>query len=579
VLVDGIAAGIYHSAGSLQFGPDDKLYVSTGDGSVGRNAQSLGNLDGKILRINRDGSAPATNPFVGQTGARAVIWAYGLRNPYTFGFDPATGRMLINDVGLTTTEEINEGRAGANYGWPTCEGACNTSGFVDPIYSYDHATSTGKAIVGAAFYRSTIFPSEYRGDFFFGDYVGDWIKRYDQSTGTVTDFAAGASTIADIDVGPDGALYYLSVESKVVRRISYGTSTPPPTPTPTPRPIGAVPVAQINAPPSGTTFRAGDVINFSGSATDAEDGTLAASRLTWEVVFHHDTHTHPYIAPFTGQASGSFTAADTGETAANVWYRIHLTARDSAGNTHNVTRDVRPITSSVTLASQPNGMTIELDGSPQTSPYTFTGVVGFKREVSAPLTQTLGGTTYRFVSWSDGGAARHMISTPASSTTLTAVYEPSTTTEPTVVFTSGFDSGTDWMSPWRFNVRSPARASIARDTSSAASGDASARVRVRRSSQDWHVQLLRPGLSLVAGQTYTLTFAARASDNHAVRVAFTGSASPYPAYARSTFTVGTGWQQYRMTFTAPATASANVNFNFASETGLVWIDSVRLTRA
>ena len=230
VLVSGIATGVFHSAGALHFGSDGKLYVSTGDGSYGPNGQDLTNLNGKILRLNTDGSVPGDNPFVGQASVRPEIWAYGLRNPFTFAFDPGSQRMMINDVGNSTWEEIDSGQSGANFGWPTCEGVCNDARFVDPVYAYNHAAGPGKSITGGVFYRGTMFPSAYRGDYFFGDYVGNYIKRFNPGTGAVTDFATNAMNPVDLDVGPDGALYYLSVEAKTVDRIAYGETQPPPPP-------------------------------------------------------------------------------------------------------------------------------------------------------------------------------------------------------------------------------------------------------------------------------------------------------------------------------------------------------------
>ncbi len=95
------------------FGQDGKLYVAVGDNADGTNSQSLTTLKGKILRINKDGTIPTDNPFYNQaTGDNRAIWALGLRNPFTFAFQPGTGRLFINDVGETTYEEIDDGLAG-----------------------------------------------------------------------------------------------------------------------------------------------------------------------------------------------------------------------------------------------------------------------------------------------------------------------------------------------------------------------------------------------------------------------------------------------------------------------------------
>ena len=139
---------------------------------------------GKILRYDDDLTIPTDNPFFGTaTDANRAIWARGLRNPFTFGFHPGTGRMFINDVGEATWEEVNDGVAGSNYGWPTSEGPTTNPSFRSPIYAYGHsgALVTGFAIVGAAFYNppSRTFPAAYFGDYFFADYVEGWINRLD----------------------------------------------------------------------------------------------------------------------------------------------------------------------------------------------------------------------------------------------------------------------------------------------------------------------------------------------------------------------------------------------------------------
>jgi glucose/arabinose dehydrogenase len=205
-----------HNGGALHFGPDGKLYLAVGDHFDG-NSQSLTTLHGKILRLNADGSIPTDNPFYTQTtGNNRAIWARGLRNPFTFGFQPGTGRMLINDVGEGAWEEINEGIAGANYGWPSTEGPTTNPAFRSPIYAYPHsgAITTGSAIVGAAFYDppTATFPASYVGDYFFADYVGSWVARLDPANGNaVYAFARfGGPYVFGVLTGPDGALYVLA---------------------------------------------------------------------------------------------------------------------------------------------------------------------------------------------------------------------------------------------------------------------------------------------------------------------------------------------------------------------------------
>jgi glucose/arabinose dehydrogenase len=223
-----------HNGGAIHFGPDGKLYVAAGDNAHGSYSQTLsgGNLLGKILRMNSDGTIPTDNPFyLTQSGTSRLIWAYGLRNPYTFAFQTGTARMFINDVGQLTWEEINDGIAGSNYGWPDDEGPASppNAAYTDPVFYYGHGSSgtLGCAITGGAFYNPPVayFPSEYVGRYFFSDYCSGWIRQLDPANGNaVTGFATGVGSPVDLNVAPDGSLYYLSHGGNV-GRLSY-QSTP-----------------------------------------------------------------------------------------------------------------------------------------------------------------------------------------------------------------------------------------------------------------------------------------------------------------------------------------------------------------
>ena len=179
------------------------------------------------------------------------------------------------------------------------------------------------------------------------------------------------------------------------------------------------PTGTITAPANGTNYRGGQTFTFSGTGTDPEDGSLPPSAFTWRVDFHHDDHTHPHLAPVSGVTSGTFTIANRGETSANVFYRVILTVRDSSGLTHTSSVDVRPLTSVVRIESNVPSAQLTLDGAPITAPFTFTGVEGIIRTLGVVTPQTSGGTTYDFVSWSDGGQATHEIVTPNNDTTFT----------------------------------------------------------------------------------------------------------------------------------------------------------------
>lgn len=237
--LDNLSDLTNHNGGALHFGPGGKLYVGVGENANAANAQTLANRLGKILRINSDGTIPADNPFNNTAvGNNQAIWAMGLRNPFTFAFQPGTGRMFIDDVGAATWEEINDGIAGSNYGWNTCEGFCNppNPSFRDPLLAYHHSIGAfhGCAIIGGAFYNPTTaqFPSDYIGDYFFADLCSGWIRRYDVATNTSVEFATGISNPVDLQVGDDGALYYVTRGvASMLGRITY--SAPAPTKTPT----------------------------------------------------------------------------------------------------------------------------------------------------------------------------------------------------------------------------------------------------------------------------------------------------------------------------------------------------------
>ncbi|HEY3268560.1 MAG TPA: PQQ-dependent sugar dehydrogenase [Armatimonadota bacterium] len=227
--LDNLSAATNHNGGAIHFGLDGKLYVGVGENANGTNSQTLTNRLGKLLRINSDGSIPEDNPFYNTAaGANRAIWAMGLRNPFTFAIQPGSGRIFINDVGQSTWEEIDDGIAGSNYGWPAEEGFADppNPAYRDPLYVYNHNTGapTGCAITGGAFYNPStpMFPTSYTGRYFFADNCGGWIYSIDPAApSTSTLFATGIPSPVDLKVGPDGALYYLAQGSGSVGRISH----------------------------------------------------------------------------------------------------------------------------------------------------------------------------------------------------------------------------------------------------------------------------------------------------------------------------------------------------------------------
>jgi len=231
-----------HNGGQLLFGPDGYLYVGMGDGGgvsdFYGNAQDPGTLLGAILRIDVDDTAgnrpyaiPPDNPFVGQEGARGELWAIGLRNPWSFSFDPLTGDLYITDVGQEGPEEVNfweaNDSAGINYGWPIREGSrcyeadgCRLKGLRMPVTTYEHIGGHC-AIVGGALYRGPRFP-DWHGNYFFSDFCSGtvWSLAFtDAGLWQRTTVHQAQAPVSGIGAGADGELYALFYREGAVYRI------------------------------------------------------------------------------------------------------------------------------------------------------------------------------------------------------------------------------------------------------------------------------------------------------------------------------------------------------------------------
>lgn len=199
----------------------------------------------------------------------------------------------------------------------------------------------------------------------------------------------------------------------------------------------ALPVAQITSPTAGTTYAGGNIISFSGTASDTEDGTIPASSFDWVITFHHDNHIHPGPAVASGVPGGQFTIPNTGETASNVYYRIHLIVTDSQGAIDSSYIDILPRIVTITLQTAPVGLTVTLDGQPVVAPYTFTGVEGILRTLGVVTPQTISNALiYNWSSWQHGGSVTQNISTPATSITYTANFTAGLRTAETAVSTT-----------------------------------------------------------------------------------------------------------------------------------------------
>ena len=505
--LDPLSSALNHNGGAMHF-KGDKLYIAIGDNANGAHAQNLDSYHGKILRVSAGGSAPLDNPFnvTGASEKRKRVWAYGLRNPYTFDVQPGSGKIIVNDVGQSAWEEIdNATTGGSNFGWPSTEGPTTNHAFTTPVFSYAHGTGDGKgcAITGGVFFNpsSTNYPSTYVGKYFYQDFCNGWINYLDLSSDVVRKaFAAGlpGRSLA-LDVGRDGNLYYLSRATGALYKIIYSANMVPAitdqpdnvtvsegqqatftvsatgasplsyqwrkdnlniagatsatytipaaqlshagtykvivsntagsvtsvAATLTVTTFNAHPSAFIDDPVTGTLYKGGDVIYFSGTATDAEDGALPAKSFSWSLIFHHGTHTHDAPPIAVGVSSGSFTIPNSGETAANVFYRLHLTVTDAQGLADTETVDLKPRTTTITLNSNPTGLAVKLDGQPVTTPFSTSGVEGIQRTIGVTTPQTVNGQIYTFTRWAHGGAATQTIITPEANTTYTAIFSPS----------------------------------------------------------------------------------------------------------------------------------------------------------
>lgn len=544
VLIDNIPAPFgNHSSGDLQIGKDGLLYVTVGDGGCDYRgdsgcaaendaARDRHTLLGKVVRITRSGGVPSGNPFRGSNSVRCntgnaspgkvcqETFAEGLRNPFRFAFDPNSSgtRFFINDVGQSAREEINLGRAGADYGWNLREGRCKTGGrdcsaapsnFTDPVFDYAHSSSGIFAgctsITGGAFVPNGVWPSSFTGSYLFSDYVCGKIFRLTKTSSgnSVSVFADGLgnSSAVHLKFGPYAgtqALYYTSYAGGgQVRRVVYtGTTNRAPeaviaaSPTSGTLPLqvrfdasssrdpegGALsyswrfgdgssgsgrsvshtyrsrgeytatlrvrdpqgaegtasvrisagntpPVPKITSPTAGTRFGVGERITLRGAATDAEDGVLEGSRLSWRVLLRHDAHTHPYLSSTTGrEVTLTMPAPENLAATTTSYLEVYLTATDRKGLSRTVRRNVYPILVDLTFRSEPSGLRLNVGGGRLTTPRTLRSWKGYRLNVGAPTQTTADGKTASFRAWSDGGAASHTITTPAAATGYTARF-------------------------------------------------------------------------------------------------------------------------------------------------------------
>ncbi|MFN0204978.1 MAG: PQQ-dependent sugar dehydrogenase [Planctomycetota bacterium] len=274
-------ASEFHHGGCVRVGPDNKIYIATGDQFNSNYSQTLDNPFGKILRLEKNGASPHDNPLAGQPNAYTPIWAWGLRNPFRIQFDSLNGNLWAGDVGgnsFISWDEVNLITKAANYGWPNQEGKdcfiANCAAIALPKFTYQHNdplyyyNQFQASITLGPVYRATAFPAGYQGNLFFGDYANRFIRRliFDGAGQIVASpvFLASpnAGTIVDLKVGPDGALYYVTIgvaftgsgDVAAVRKIYYsGAGNQPPVVAASAAPVQGAPPLLVQFNSSGTT--------------------------------------------------------------------------------------------------------------------------------------------------------------------------------------------------------------------------------------------------------------------------------------------------------------------------------------
>jgi glucose/arabinose dehydrogenase len=213
VIIENIPAAQYHAGCRIRFGPDEKLYITTGDATERALAQQLDSLAGKTLRLNDDGTAPQDNPFTDQKKARPEIWSYGHRNAQGMDWQPGTGLMFQTEHGPSGFDgprggdEVNIVERGKNYGWPEIHHTAARAGLESPLLEYTPAC----APASATFYRGKVF-EQFRGNLFFGCLRGERIIRVVLDGRRVVSqenlLEKKYGRIRDIAEGPDGLIYF-----------------------------------------------------------------------------------------------------------------------------------------------------------------------------------------------------------------------------------------------------------------------------------------------------------------------------------------------------------------------------------
>jgi glucose/arabinose dehydrogenase len=518
-------------------------------------------LDGTVIRIDPDtGKAWPGNPLSGPDENARRIVATGFRNPFRFAIDPTTHELYVGNVGWDTYEEIDRFNPASgvlyNSGWPCYEGPGPQPAYKNaevgickglyadpnaaslPFFSYVHHQKVlpgdpcldfkGSAVSGIAFYKDGPFPSAYHGAMFFADSVRGCIfsmlpgedGRPDPSTVTAFMHHSDPYSGVDLEIGPDGNLYYLSLftedegnefEPGAIHRIRFFPGNQPPmahlsvdrgssaegepldaefdasgstdadgdpleyewdlngdgiyTDAPitdktalesfedeknhtvavrvvdpdgassidrvTVFPGDTPPEPTISSPAPSFEWSVGAPVDFEGSAKDTEDGDLSSTSLDWVTRLYHcpqACHAHPLQA-FPAVASGSFLAPDHDYPSR---IELTLTAVDSRGLVAKRSVEIEPRTVDLTIASNPPGVNLTAGQLTGPAPFGLRVIRGSEVVLSAPANALLGGASYPWLSWSDGGARLHSFTADRSGRYLAEYVGSSAAVPPTV---------------------------------------------------------------------------------------------------------------------------------------------------
>lgn len=212
-IIESIPAAQFHAGTRCRFGPDGKLYVTTGDATERELAQKMDSINGKTLRLNDDGTVPQDNPFVNQQGARPEIWTLGHRNAQGLAWQPGSGLMFQTEHGPSGFDgpgggdEVNIVERGKNYGWPIIHHKETKTGLESPLLEYTPACAPASAM----FYNGAAFP-QFKGNFFFGCLRGARIIRVvldGRKVVSQEDLLKDTyGRIREMEQGPDGFIYF-----------------------------------------------------------------------------------------------------------------------------------------------------------------------------------------------------------------------------------------------------------------------------------------------------------------------------------------------------------------------------------